>query len=161
MQRRGLVHLDGRALSTIVGEALSSSPLETGGLLLGRASDTNIVIRRVIGPGPHAVHKRTAFDPDNGWQQEQLDTLFGDHPGEFLYLGDWHSHPGGSPRPSPVDVRAARVIAGEPDALQPAPLSLILGIGFDGRIRPMCYRLERGRLRQTTLTLLNQHGIEE
>lgn len=152
MPRRHVVHLDAEALAEMVTEALAKYPLETGGVLLGSTTDDGAaVIHRVIGPGPEAQHRRSSFEPDDAWQQHQLDAVFEREPKINTYLGDWHTHPDGRARPSPTDVRAAQVIADAPDALQPKPLTLIVGITGQGAMSPACFRLTNGKLAATGL----------
>jgi proteasome lid subunit RPN8/RPN11 len=43
----------------------------------------------------------------------------------YRYLGSWHSHPGGLPRPSGPDIATTEEVAAEPGVLLPDPLVLI------------------------------------
>ena len=153
MSRRRVVAIDPRVLGALIDDALLWHPLETGGVLLGRptpSGEPHIV--ELIGPGPDARRTPTTFDPDTDWQQDQLDAAFAATPG-LSYLGDWHSHPNGVPRPSGLDQRAARAIGDDPLALQAEPLMLIVGVGADGRIDPRCFWLRGRTLRPVRLEL--------
>jgi len=62
-----------------------------------------VVVTHVIGPGPAAVHKRTAFLADREFHDQALASLWQKSQGMIRYIGDWHTHPGGSPRLSHLD----------------------------------------------------------
>lgn len=109
-------------------EADRAYPNETGGVLAGyRANNNEIVIFEVVGPGPNAVHGQHGFTPDHSWQCGQLQTLYGDTSGEWVYIGDWHTHPNGMPRMSWIDRRTLRRIAKHPHANTAQPMMLIGG----------------------------------
>jgi len=64
------------------------TPLETGGALVGyEAENLEVVVTDVIGPGPHAKHRRLRFRPDYDYQQAQLDRHFAQTQGREFYLG--------------------------------------------------------------------------
>lgn len=62
------------AIAEVARLALEASPNETGGLLLGyvNPSDGDGVVREILGSGPGAARTATSFDPDHGWQIEEL-----------------------------------------------------------------------------------------
>jgi hypothetical protein len=43
----------------------------------------------------------------------------------YRYLGTWHTHPGGAPRPSGTDVLTTEHVANEPEVGLPRPLVMI------------------------------------
>ena len=103
-------------------------PLETGGVLVGYVACNNEpVVHAVIGAGPNALHLGVRFEPDHAWQCEQLDDLFERSSGQWVYLGDWHTHPNGSPTMSWLDRRTLRRIAKHSEARIERPLMLIGG----------------------------------
>lgn len=120
--------ISGAALDDLTDEADRTYPLETGGVLAGYfAENGEPVVLAAIGPGPTADHRRYRFTPDHAWQCRQLDILFEQSSRTYVYLGDWHTHPDGSPQMSWLDRRTLRAIARHPQARTPHPLMLIGG----------------------------------
>lgn len=132
-------------------EADEYAPCETGGMLIGYASGTALVITQTVMGGPKAVRKRTRFEPDGVWQQRELERIYR-YSGQIeTYLGDWHSHPSGTPVPSRLDKKTAIRVARRRAARCKHPVTLILG-GKNGcwEIAPFYYR---GREEFSTLSL--------
>lgn len=125
-------------------EAARFHPCEAGGILMGwwLRPDAEVFIANAIGGGPAAKHERFSFEPDTGWQRRQVAAIYAASDRTCTYLGDWHSHPDGSPRPSRLDVLAAASIAQSPEARAPNPVMAILGgsirRGFN--VEVYCYR---------------------
>ena len=136
-------------------EAERHAPRETGGVLLGYSDCTNqrfMQIKLQVGPGPHAVHGSHRFDPDGEWQVRQVAAAYAASGRISTYLGDWHSHPHGSHRPSGLDRSTARQIALCKEARAPHPLILILH-GESGDWRLAVYRRGRRRLSRGKATI--------
>lgn len=113
--------------SQIERDADLAYPLETGGILVGYvAASGEPVVHAVIGAGPKARHAPARFEPDHVWQCEQLDSLFTRSSGQWVYLGDWHTHPDGQPKMSRLDRRTLRRIAEHPEVSITRPLMLIV-----------------------------------
>lgn len=130
-------------------------PLETGGILLGvRHSPTVFVVAAVVGPGPSATHNKTSFEPDQEWQVEQVASRWAESDGTLEYLGDWHSHPNGSPRASRDDVRAVELIRNAHEARAPNPLMLILGVSYEGNIEARAHVLLKRRMSLGRIVLI-------
>lgn len=92
--------------------AKASFPLETGGMLLGYLADNGeVVVKKLIGPGPTAKHGFHHFEPDSSYQQGLLEKYFRESEGQITYLGDWHTHPLGSPVLSVRDKQTLAEIA--------------------------------------------------
>lgn len=145
--RRRLELRIGRALfGEVATLAAASYPYETGGIILGRETDHACTVSEVIGPGPSAEHRRASFDPDHGWQVAEVARLWRDQKGKITYLGDWHSHPGGAPRPSPLDREVLRLIADTDDARCTAPVMLIAAVGARGIVESRAYQWRQGRI---------------
>lgn len=107
--------------------SVAHAPLETGGVLLGRTmtNGTRIVTGLIAG-GPGARATATRFEPDYDWQQRAMEEAF--HRNDRVeYLGDWHSHPGGSATPSETDGKALRAIRAETASRCPEPIMIICG----------------------------------
>ena len=114
-------------------EAGRALPDETGGVLLGWVSVDDRIVTHVVGPGPAAHHDPDRFEPDYPWQENQIARLYESSGRKLAYLGDWHTHPGGSAAPSATDTRTLRKIADYPEARCPDPLMIILTAPVDGR----------------------------
>lgn len=110
-----------------------------------------IHIAAVVGPGPGATHEQHRFVPDHPWQTQRIEEIYIDSGRRTSYLGDWHTHPDGEPRPSIRDKATARLIAEHPPARAPKPILLISSINALGEILPVPYirrrRLSRARLK--------------
>ena len=105
-------------------------PNETGGVLLGyhRAETRDTVVTHVVGPGPQATHAPNRFEPDHEWQADEVAAHWLLDP-VLEYLGDWHTHPGGTSDMSKLDAATLKAIAASPDAQQPRPVMLIIALG--------------------------------
>lgn len=103
------------------------APKETGGILLGHHRGDRVLVTNEIGGGPGAIREPHSFIPDRDWQYEQIDAIYARAKGNIAYLGDWHTHPGGRPRPSRTDRTLLRRTANTPACQCPAPVMLILG----------------------------------
>ena len=122
--------IDTQAMMSIMGEANSKYPLETGGMLIGYRKGLDVVVTDIVGPGPGAIHQKYFFEHDNTWQKKQADELFNATEGQLRYIGDWHSHPDGPIETSPLDMQTIKLISDTPEALTPEPLMLIIGGNF-------------------------------
>jgi integrative and conjugative element protein (TIGR02256 family) len=129
---------------------------ETGGALLGWSEHDDVVVARVLGPGPAAKHGLRSFAPDGDWQVREGARIYAESGRTIAYLGDWHTHPRGSPTPSGQDRATAKLIADDTDFRAPSPLYAIAGHPWTEAIRRrpwrlVVYRLIEGRLVALTL----------
>ncbi len=115
------------ALTELLAESRRWQLRETGGALLGWCDEDEYVVARVLGPGPDAKHGLSSFEPDGPWQAERGAAIYKESGRTISYLGDWHTHPRGIPRPSSQDKKTAREIADDPDFRSPRPLYAIAG----------------------------------
>lgn len=123
------VRLPGEALGLMLGHAAAAGWRdETGGVLIGRYVDNQrtAAVTEVTGPPRGSSWGRTWFNRGRGdlgavFRRRWLEGTY--------YLGEWHTHPGGTPDPSQDDVEAMRMIAGNPGYACPEPVLLILGGG--------------------------------
>jgi len=146
--RRGL-------LDDMLAEGRRTLPLETGGVLMGYATDACITVTAVIGPGPRAVHRRHSFEPDAEWQQAKVAELYERSGRTDSYLGDWHTHPNGTTRLSFRDWLAALRIASYRDARCPNPLMVVLALR-DEEVSVGSYRWQRRILRPMETVVLQR-----
>jgi integrative and conjugative element protein (TIGR02256 family) len=144
-------------LASMFEAAEAKAPLETGGMLLGyMASDgAAIVVTDTVGAGPEATHKRHGFEPDSAWQQGLLSRVYHRSGRTTTYLGDWHSHPRGSPVPSREDTRTARRVARYEGSRTKNPLTMILGADSEQKDTALCYRYRGRKLRPVELRLMD------
>ena len=96
MQKKGLVAwICAPVLDGILVEASRLYPKETGGVFMGYWSKLrdSVVITKLIGPGPGAVHRRHRFRPNITYQQQEIADQYLMSGRRETYLGDWHTHP--------------------------------------------------------------------
>lgn len=110
-------------------EAARRDPHETGGVLLGYWGEDAAVVADMVGPGPDALHGPNGFVPDAEYQEMEIAQRYETSGRIVTYMGDWHSHPGGSGRVSRLDLRTLHTIAREPAARAPAPIMLVVSDG--------------------------------
>lgn len=75
---------------------------------MGWESGGHVVVSEMVGPDPLARHTRSGFLADGDWQQRELELIYATSALEVTHLGDWHSHPHGSRRPSSRDQDTAQ-----------------------------------------------------
>jgi integrative and conjugative element protein (TIGR02256 family) len=114
--------------------AAHACPNETGGALVGFDAGNGLVIEAVIGPGLRAVHELHAFVPDYDYQDAEIARIYARSGRCHAYLGDWHSHPGGSGELSRQDKRTLRAIASHPAARMHSPVMAVLAGGDSWRL---------------------------
>jgi integrative and conjugative element protein (TIGR02256 family) len=111
----------------MVAEAAKWAPLETGGVLLGYFSDSNeVVVTALVHAGPKAKRTRWSFRPDPQFQNDAIAGKYEASGRQDRYLGDWHTHPGGSRNMSWRDRRTLQSIAECDDARIANPVMVIL-----------------------------------
>jgi len=114
-----------KALNELFAEARRWRLRETGGALLGWSEGDEFVVHRVLGPGPGAKHGFTYFEPDGTWQADKGARIYAESGRKIAYVGDWHTHPRGTPRPSRRDRNTANEIASDPSFRAPRPVYAI------------------------------------
>ncbi|WP_457255917.1 Mov34/MPN/PAD-1 family protein [Pedococcus sp. P5_B7] len=143
---RASLHIPALVLSHVQYAAWRTWPYETGGVLLGHANEGGATVTVAVGPGPDAQHSRYGFTPDADWQATQVAEAW-NVDGKIEYLGDWHTHPGGTTRFSDLDRRAAVTISEAPAARQPRPVMLVLALKRNGHTNLAAAYLVGGSLR--------------
>jgi integrative and conjugative element protein (TIGR02256 family) len=92
-----------RVLAAITTEAAAAADgRETGGILLGSDDGTVLEVHRAGGPGPHADRRTSGFRRDLAHAQELALAAWADD--SSVWVGEWHTHPRGSARPSATDL---------------------------------------------------------
>lgn len=110
---------------------------ETGGALFGYEADDAWIVEKALGPGPQARHERFRLVSDRTHLQEAIDREIATSDGARYYLGEWHTHLLGPPRPSGRDRASAAAIADRPKTGLRQPLVLIQAtIPWGRSIRP-------------------------
>lgn len=110
-------------VTKVAGEA---GRAETGGILIGEYLGDGSAVR---------IHEVTAMPVDSSFRRswfkrgrKGLEAILQDRWERGLhYVGEWHSHPGGSPDPSGSDIAAMQKIAGDPLYRCQSPVLLIVG----------------------------------
>lgn len=121
------VWIDERALEFIERSSLSSPRLETGGGLFGWSTEDGGVVACAFGPGPRAVRTPSALESDHDHTQELILAVHSTSQGRYRFVGSWHSHVGGSARPSGTDCRTAESMAQDSSVRLPTPMLLVVG----------------------------------
>lgn len=114
--------------ATIRAEARLRRLVETGGPLFGYSDDDtgDSVVAIAYGPGPRARHRPYSFVPDREATRDAIAEVHETSSGALSYIGEWHTHPGGSARPSRRDVASLATIASEPAVDLPRPIAVIV-----------------------------------
>jgi integrative and conjugative element protein (TIGR02256 family) len=142
------------ALDEILNEAGRWCLRETGGALLGWRERDDVVVTKVLGPGPKAKHGFNHFEPDAPWQAAEGARIYHETGRTVAYVGDWHTHPRGRLAPSRQDRKAVAAIAADPDFRAPRALTAILGRTLRGRPR------SKGRWR-IAIYMHTESGLEQ
>lgn len=106
-------------------------PNECGGIFVGKIDNESFaVIEKMMLPkkfrsSPVYFLRVTEFL--NRW----LNRVFKQSDGQMIYLGEWHSHPNGSPIPSSKDTDAMEEISKNENIRIKTPLLLI--VGYNGK----------------------------
>jgi integrative and conjugative element protein (TIGR02256 family) len=82
---------------------LRPNDTEAGGQLFARLSGAEIEIVRATGPRVSDRRTRFSFWPHRWSERREIQTAY--HEG-LHYVGDWHTHPEGAPKPSSQDLKS-------------------------------------------------------
>jgi integrative and conjugative element protein (TIGR02256 family) len=125
--RRFGLRLDSEAQGRLLELCDQADKWETGGVLIGHyASSLDCaIVTEVTSPPEDSARGRTWFQRGvvglrslflNRWAEERQS-----------YLGDWHFHPGGLPKPSGIDISQMQALAGNKRVRCPYPVLVIVG----------------------------------
>lgn len=102
------------ALRDIAKEAARSlDGLETGGILLGVDTGERLELRHAGGPGPGARRGKRYFLRDLAHAQRLAEAVWALDGSQWI--GEWHTHPSGTPQPSRLDMDSYRRHLRDPD----------------------------------------------
>jgi integrative and conjugative element protein (TIGR02256 family) len=127
IRNKRVVWIKKSARRFIIDEASHWGDLETGGVLVGYYADDEIVLTKIIGPGPRAEHRRASFKPDSQYHLKELTDVYNKSGRIERYLGDWHTHPNSTSYLSDLDKSTLRKIGGYKKAQLATPIMLVLG----------------------------------
>jgi len=115
--------------------ARSEDGKETGGILLGfeDPDGVNYWVTQAGGPGPNAVRSPVRFVRDLGHAKTLAAKAY--EVDGSLWIGDWHTHPGGPPRLSSTDLNSYRKVLATSD--MHSFLAILLLPGVEGWRRPL------------------------
>jgi integrative and conjugative element protein (TIGR02256 family) len=104
-----------------------SYPNETGGILIGHYSSDlkRAQITIVTGAPLDSKMGKRWFHRGTNKLQQLLDKVWGEH-GDY-YLGEWHFHPDGTPKPSAHDIKEMKMISKDSKYHCPEPILIIAG----------------------------------
>ena len=131
------VRLSARALEAIATHAAASADgRETGGILLGyEENDLGAMLVMEAGnPGPNAERRPDFFRRDLTHAQRLADEALANSGSRWI--GEWHTHPGGTLAPSRTDLRTYRSFLRDPELGFSSFLAVIVGPGEEGWARP-------------------------
>lgn len=126
------VHLPERCVEEMLRHCQDARGRETGGVLIGRYSDTLelAIVQEITGAPPDSRAGRTWFERGTSGLRALLRRRWG-HTG-WYYLGEWHHHPGAASLPSQQDFKQMTDIAIDPGYACPEPILVIVGGYPDG-----------------------------
>ena len=133
----------------MIKEANSKLPLETGGRIYGYHEPV-INVKEIVGPGPKADHQPKGFMLDSEYHKTEIDRIFDTT--DFLYMGDWHTHPGGPGMLSHIDMESAEMYFQEIVPQQKYQISLILN-GFRDNWTPNVWIFDGTHYQPKTISI--------
>lgn len=125
------LEIDERLIQELIERSRKYYPHEFGGLLIGRYSKDfrTCYIEGNIFPIEYKS-SRYGFERGKKGIMKKLTEYYNSTP-KRIYLGEWHTHPDGSPTPSQTDLLAMQQIANDKKVNIRNPILLILGITKD------------------------------
>lgn len=132
------VVLSDRAYVSMLAEALSRDPLETGGVLLGHFdADGTWYVVEATDPGLDTFHSTVHNEMDDKYYNHLYPVLSRLYKNELRLVGLWHRHPGSFDRFSTDDNNTNTAFA---KAIGNGTLSFLMN--FDPKERLTCYYLD-------------------
>lgn len=95
--------------SLLIGQRqLETDASESGGILLGRLYESEVVLEQISLPGPSDKRGRFFFERDVKRAQCIVNDAWQKSNGKLVYIGEWHTHPETIPTPSSTDKQLIR-----------------------------------------------------
>jgi integrative and conjugative element protein (TIGR02256 family) len=138
-------------MAVVQGEYTAASDgLETGGILLGHVREDSAIVSRAGGPGPNALRERDFFLRDQEHAQKLADAAFAVD--GSMWIGEWHSHVGAPPVPSPRDLNTYAELLADDELAFDVVISLIIGASAAGSVLT-AWGCERGHVQELPIFL--------
>ena len=115
------------ALEFISRSSSQSPNFETGGILIGHHSGSDIIVRKATDAGPNAKRSQCGFLRDRSHCQKILEQEFAVSGAD--YVGEWHTHVIDLPRPSSGDLQTLAGIILDPDYDFPSFCMILAVVG--------------------------------
>ncbi len=130
------VVISDRAFISIMAEAISRDPVETGGVLFGAVSGDTMYVVEATDPGKNAFHSTVHLEMNTEYLNHVFPVISRLYKHDLDLLGLWHRHPGDFNRFSEDDdatnARYAEAIGG-------GTLSILLNFTPDGKLTVYYY----------------------
>ena len=91
-------------------QAKCQSRSESGGILVGAYRGPHLEISSFTAPGPKDLRQPYSFVKQDTSHQRSATKVWKRSGGKDTYVGEWHTHPFGSPEPSMIDKQGWRDI---------------------------------------------------
>jgi integrative and conjugative element protein (TIGR02256 family) len=140
------LHLTGAALTRMIQVCRESKGNEVGGILVGFYTEdhTTAIVTNVSTPSDDSKAGRTWYLRGVRRLRSWLRLLWQQNVRQY-YLGEWHSHPGGSPVPSKQDIDQMIQIAVDENYQCREPILAIIGGGVRAKSKMKAYVFPQGR----------------
>lgn len=128
---------------------------ETGGIVLGHDTGTELLVTLAGDPGPNAVRTPRRFLRDLAHAQALADAAYDDD--GSVWIGEWHTHPRGPAEPSPLDRRTYQSHLADPSLGFDRFLTLIVLPCHDHgweHVILAAWVVTRSRVEATTVTII-------
>ncbi len=147
---RHTVTVSKACIKHMISLAKKNYPNEIGSSLVGRYSSDKFTatVTNLAPPPPDSKGSRKSFHRGVQGTLEFFSSLFQKTKGKRHYVGEWHSHPGGSPLASRTDDITHSAIAADNDTDCRECVLLILGGNFQdhSELQVYVYSRENGKI---------------
>lgn len=120
-------------------DLIGDMDVEVGGVLLGKRILRDVVIVRVVEPGPRAEMEEVSFAPDVEYSQRILDEYRAGW--DVYWIGVWHLHPSYLDKPSRGDIKQMKRLIDDPETLDEFVLVVANWLG-PGEVKISAYYMD-------------------